>query len=157
MVTELVNWNYQKIIGPYTGWNQDFTTLEKSWVFSEKGDPWGDLSAPEATSDSSFLSLLSNLIKYRENIRIKNTQNHFKSTFGSVYLISRKMKLKLAKQAEKEPRKARFPWDLGFLFVQPIKITDIEEYWNYWAANETTLIASYEFFNKLLAKLRQFS
>ena len=31
------------------------------------------------------------------------------------------MKLKLAKQAKKEPRKASFPWDIGFLFVQPIK------------------------------------
>ena len=31
------------------------------------------------------------------------------------------MKLKLAKQVKKEPRKARFPWDLGFLFVQPMK------------------------------------
>ena len=31
------------------------------------------------------------------------------------------MKLKLAKQAKKEPRKASFPWDLGLLFVQPMK------------------------------------
>ena len=31
------------------------------------------------------------------------------------------MKLKLAKQAKKEPRKARFPWDLGLLFVQTMK------------------------------------
>ena len=31
------------------------------------------------------------------------------------------MKLKLAKQAKKEPRKARFPWDIGLMFVQPIK------------------------------------
>ena len=31
------------------------------------------------------------------------------------------MKLKLAKEAKKEPTKARFPWDLGLLFVQPIK------------------------------------
>ena len=31
------------------------------------------------------------------------------------------MKLKLAKQAEKEPRKARFPWDIGLMFVQPMK------------------------------------
>ena len=31
------------------------------------------------------------------------------------------MKLKLAKQAKKEPRKARFPWDIGLLFVQPMK------------------------------------
>ena len=119
LVTESAKWNYQKILGPYIGWNQYFTTLEKSWVFSEKGDPWGDLSAPEATSDSSFLYLLSDLLKYSEHIIITNAQNNFKSTFGSAYLISQKMKLKLAKQAEKEPRKASFPWDLGLIFVQP--------------------------------------
>ena len=34
---------------------------------------------------------------------------------------SKKMKLKLAKQVKKEPRKGSFPWDLGFLFVQPMK------------------------------------
>ena len=31
------------------------------------------------------------------------------------------MKLKLAKQVKKEPRKASFPWDLGLMFVQPMK------------------------------------
>ena len=31
------------------------------------------------------------------------------------------MKLKLPKQAKKEPRKARFPWDIGLLFVQTMK------------------------------------
>ena len=31
------------------------------------------------------------------------------------------MKLKLAKQAKKETRKASFPWDLGLLFVKPMK------------------------------------
>ena len=31
------------------------------------------------------------------------------------------MKLKLAKQAKKEPRKESFPWDIGLLFVQPMK------------------------------------
>ena len=31
------------------------------------------------------------------------------------------MKLKLAKTSEKEPRKARFPWDLGLMFVKPMK------------------------------------
>ena len=95
---------------------------KKIEFFGEKGDPWGDLSAPEATSDSRFLSLMSYLIKYSEHIRIKNAQNHFKSTFVSAYLISQEMKLKLAKQAEKEPRKESFPWDLGFLFVQPPKM-----------------------------------
>ena len=80
------------------------------------------MNAPKATSDSRFLSFLSGLLKYSEHNRITNAQKHFKSTFGSAYLISQKMKLKLAKQAEKEPRKARFTWDLGLLFVQPIKL-----------------------------------
>ena len=31
------------------------------------------------------------------------------------------MKLKLAKEVKKEPRKERFPWDIGFLFMQPMK------------------------------------
>ena len=44
-----------------------------------------------------------------------------KSTFGSAYLNSKKPKLKLAKQVKKEPRKVSFPWDLGLLFVQPMK------------------------------------
>ena len=36
-------------------------------------------------------------------------------------LTQKKMKLKLAKQVKKEPRKASFPWDIGLLFVQPMK------------------------------------
>ena len=36
-------------------------------------------------------------------------------------LTQKNMKLKLAKQIKKELRKASFPWDLGLLFVQPIK------------------------------------
>ena len=61
------------------------------------GDPWEDLNALEATSDRRFLYFLSDLIKYSELVRIKNSQNKFKSTFGSAYLISKKLKLKLAK------------------------------------------------------------
>ena len=82
----------------------------------------GDLSAPEATSDRSFLYFLSYLLKDSEHVRITNAQKHFKSTFGSAYLISEKMKLRLAKTNEREPRKASFPWDIGFLFVQPMKV-----------------------------------
>ena len=52
---------------------------------------------------------------------MKYAQNHFKSTFGSAYLNSKKMNLKLAKQVTKEPRKEIFPWDLGLLFVQTMK------------------------------------
>ena len=75
------------------------------------------MNAPEATSDNNFLYFLSDLLKDSEHVRITYTQNQFKNTFGSAYLISKRMKLKLAKQVKKEPRKARFPWDLGLLFV----------------------------------------
>ena len=71
---------------------------------------------------------MSDLIKDSEHVRIKNSQNHFKSTFGSAYFISKNNEIKLAKPTKKEPRKASFPWDLGLLFVQPIKSTDIAEY-----------------------------
>ena len=44
-----------------------------------------------------------------------------------------KMKLKLAKQVKKEPRKASFPWDLGFLFVKPMKYALIAGFNNFKA------------------------
>ena len=71
------------------------------------------------------------MIKESEQVIITNSQNHFKSTFGSAYFISKSNEIKLAKSAKKEPRKASFPWDLGLLFVQPIKSTDIAEYYTY--------------------------
>ena len=86
------------------------------------------MSAPKATSNSSFLFFLSDLLKDSEHVRIKNPQKHFKSTFGSAYFISKSNENELAKTTKKEPRKASFPWDLGLMFVQPIKITDIAEY-----------------------------
>ena len=86
------------------------------------------MSTPEATSDRSFLTLLSDLLKYSKHIRITNSQNNFKSTFGSAYFISKNNEIKLAKTVNREPRKERFPWDLGLMFVHPIKSTDIAEY-----------------------------
>ena len=156
MVTESANWNYQKLLGPYTGWNQDFTTLEKSWVFSEKGDPLGDLSTLEATSDRSFLSLLLDLLKESEHIRITNAQKHFKSTFGSAYLISQKIKLKLAKQAKKEPRKASFPWDPGLLFVQPTKMHWYCRILNFIIAKGNLMLTIYKFPLNFHAKKKRF-
>ena len=40
---------------------------------------------------------------------------------GQTTLTQKKTKLKLAKHVKKEPRKARFPRDLGLLFVQQMK------------------------------------
>ena len=80
------------------------------------------MNAPETTSDRSFLLFLSDMLKDRDKFRITYSQNHFKSTFGSAYFISKNNVVKLAKPVKKEPRKARFPWDLGLLFVKPIKV-----------------------------------
>ena len=87
-----------------------------------------DLNAPEATSDRSFLYFLSEILKYSKHVRITNSQNHFKSTFGLAYFISKNNEIKLAKTTNREPRKARFPWDIGLFFVQKIKSTDTAEY-----------------------------
>ena len=54
----------------------------------QKRDPWGDLSAPKATLERSFIYSLSDMLNESERVRIKNPQKHFKSTFGSAYLIS---------------------------------------------------------------------
>ena len=68
-------------------------------------------------SNNIFFYFMLHLLKTSKHARIKYSQNHFKSTFGSTYLNSKKIKLKLAKQVRKEPRKESFPWDLGLLFV----------------------------------------
>ena len=76
---------------------------------------------PRPLSNIIFLSFLLHLIKTRNHVRIRYSQNQFKSTFGSAYLNSKKTKLKLAKQVKKEPRKGSFPWDLGLMFLKPMK------------------------------------
>ena len=40
---------------------------------------------------------------------------------GQSILSQKNDEIKLAKPMKKEPRKASFPWDLGLLFVKPIK------------------------------------
>ena len=122
------------------------------------GDPWGDLNALEATFEQQLPFFLSDLIKTSKHIRMKYAQNHFKSTFGSAYLNSKKMNLKLAKQVTKEPRKASFPSDIGLMFVQTMKYALILQYIKiYHTENETTITASYEFPLKCLRKYGNFS
>ena len=41
---------------------------------------------------------------------------------GQPILSQKNDEIKLAKPTKKEPRKERFPWDLGLLFVEPIKM-----------------------------------
>ena len=147
----------QSFIGPYIGWNQDLTVyIKKLQIMWQNRDPWGDLSAPKDTLDSSFLSYLSDMLNESECIRITNFSNHFKSAFGSAYFISKINEIKLAKPMKKEPRKASFPWDLRLLFVQPIKSTDIAEYWNLLFRKWNYLNSKPWIFTKLLAKLRYF-
>ena len=70
-------------------------------------------------------------------------------------LTQKKINLKLAKQVKKEPRKASFPWDLGLLFVQPMKYALILQNIKFYrTANETTLTASCKFSLKMLATIR---
>ena len=41
---------------------------------------------------------------------------------GQPTLSQKINEIKLAKPTKKEPRKARFPWDIGLIFVQPNKM-----------------------------------
>ena len=68
--------------------------------FSQMGDPWGDLNTPEATFEQQLPFFLSNLLKTSKHNRMKYAQKHFKSTFGSAYLNSKKMNLKLARHVK---------------------------------------------------------
>ena len=73
-------------------------------------------------------------------------------------LTKKKMKLKLAKHVTKKPRKARFPWDIGLLFVQTMKYALIfHNIKFYHTPNETTITASYKFSLKCLRKYGNFS
>ena len=47
---------------------------------------------------------------------------------GQPTLSQKINEIELVKLTKMEPRKARFPWDLGLLFVHPINSTDISEY-----------------------------
>ena len=67
-----------------------YILYKKITNYVTKRYPWGDLSSPKSTLDRSFLSSLSDMINDSEHVRIKNSQNHFKSTFESAYFISKK-------------------------------------------------------------------
>ena len=87
--------------------------MPKLNITVKKGDPWGDSDGPKATSEQNIILFLLCLLKKNDIIRIKYSQNHFKSTFGSSYFKPKKTKLKLVKTVKKEPRKASFPWGIG--------------------------------------------
>ena len=79
------------------------------------------MNDPKATFEKNIILFLLCLLKYRDNVRIKYAQNQFESTFGSTYFKRNKTKLKLAKTVKREPRKASFPWDIGFLFGKTMR------------------------------------
>ena len=55
-------------------------------------------------------------------------QNTLRVHLGQPTLSQKINGIELVKPTKMEPMKASFPWDLGLLFVQPIKSTDISEY-----------------------------
>ena len=59
-----------------------FPKILKLW---SKGRPLGDLNDPKATFEHQIPLFLLFLIKYSDHVRIKYSQNHFGSTFGSAY------------------------------------------------------------------------
>ena len=67
-------------------------------------------------------------------------------------LSQKAMKLKLDKQAKNEPRKARFPWDLGFLFVQTIKYALILHNIKFYNSERKSNACDLQVFFKIHAK-----
>ena len=95
--------------------------MPKLKITVKKGRPLGDSNGPKATFNQQLILFLLCLIKNSELIRMKYSQNHFESTFGSAYFKpKKKTKLKLVKTVKMEPRKASFPWGLGFPLGNPM-------------------------------------
>ena len=98
--------------------NNKFAKILKLW---SKGRPLRGSDDPKATFEQKILIFLLFQLKYSKLIRIKYSENNFESAFRLAYFKPNKTKLKLAKTVKKEPRKARFPWDLGLLFGKPMR------------------------------------
>ena len=88
--------------------------VQKLKISVKNGDPWGDLEAQKSFSSrsSSFFRLC--LIKTSNIIRLKYSQKHSESTFGSAYffLTRKKAKLKLVKKGKKGTKESRL--SLGY-------------------------------------------
>ena len=67
-------------------WNE-IKSLQSAKIkgFSQMGDPWGDLNAPEATSEQQLPLFSVKHAKNSNNIRLKYSQKHSESTFGSAH------------------------------------------------------------------------
>ena len=97
---------------------------------------------------------MSDMLKDSEKFRIKYSQEHFKSTFGSTYFTSKNSAVKLAKPAKREPRKAIFPWDIGLLFVQPMKYALILQNIKFYKIERKSNACDLQVFFKFYAKRR---
>ena len=113
-------YNYLNPLGSYIGRNQDLTNCPKLKLQS-KGRPLGDSDDPKATFEPQLLLFMLCLLKDSMLIRMKYSQNHFESTFGSANFKPNKTKLKLVETVKKEPRKSSFPWDHDLIFGKTMK------------------------------------
>ena len=122
------------------------------------GDPWRDLNAPEATSEQQLPFFLSNLLKKESISTLNMPKITLRVPLDQPTLTQKKMKFKLAKQVKKEPRKARFPWDIGLLFVHPIKyamiLNNIKFYNNERKSNACDLEVFFKFSCKKTISLK---
>ena len=69
-------------------------------------------------------SFLLDLIKNSDKLKSNVPKHTLKEFWVTMLVTEKKLSKKLLKWAnlvlQKEPRKARFPWDLGLLFGKPI-------------------------------------
>ena len=95
--------------------------IAKVWNFGKTETPWGVLNGPKMISGHHLLLFSVINAKNINIITVKYSQNYFEINFGWTHFLPKNSKLKLVfKEAEKEPRKASFPWDLGMILGKPI-------------------------------------
>ena len=88
--------------------------LQNFEIFGRRRPPGVFRMVQKCFPESASSSFLLHLLKTSNIIIVKYSQNYFERTFGLTHFLPKNFKLKLVfKEAEKEPRKARFPWDLG--------------------------------------------
>ena len=119
-------------------WDQRFTNC-KNLKFWKTETPRGFRIVQKWFLDRTSSSFLLYLLKTRNIITFKYSQNYFESTFGWTNILPTNSKLKLVfKELEKEPRKASIPWDIGLIWGHQIWITYISQY-KFLDSKETTI------------------
>ena len=100
-------------------WNETkHLQIAKFWNFGKTETPWGVSNR----SKNDFRTKPPLIFCYNfYKPAILSHLNILKITFGWTHLLPKNSKLKLVfKEADKETRKASFPWDLGLILGQPI-------------------------------------